>query len=104
MLEHNCKYQHIRDLREDADMSQSDVAKLLNCSQASYSYYEIGRRDIPTEVLIELSKIFHCSVDYLLGLSDEKNGLTALAEINSRLDKRNQNKLLSYAERLYKQQ
>lgn len=66
-------YERIRNLREDMDLRQSDMAKYLNCSQVAYSYYEIGARDIPTDVLIKLAKYFHCSTDYLLGLSDIKN-------------------------------
>lgn len=66
-------YERIRNLREDMDLRQSDVAEYLNCSQVAYSYYEIGARDIPTDVLIKLAKYFHCSTDYLLGLSDIKN-------------------------------
>lgn len=65
-------YPHIRDLREDADLSQADLAKILNCSQVAYSYYEIGKRDIPTEVLITLAKYYHCSTDYLLGLTNTR--------------------------------
>ena len=66
------RYQHIRDLREDADLTQSDLAKILNCSQVAYSYYEIGRRDIPTEILIALADFYDCSVDYLLGRTNSK--------------------------------
>jgi len=66
-------YERIRNLREDMDLRQADVAKYLNCSQVAYSYYEIGARDIPTDVLIKLAKYFDCSTDYLLGLSDIKN-------------------------------
>ena len=69
-------YPHIRDLREDADLTQADVAKVLNCTQASYSYYEIGRRDIPTVALIKLAKYYRTSTDYLLGLTDNKNPYT----------------------------
>ena len=65
-------YPRIRNLREDADMSQADVAKMLNCSQGAYSYYETGQRDIPTDVLIQLADIHHTSVDYLLGRTDIK--------------------------------
>lgn len=54
MLEKEIRYPNIRNLREDADLSQADLAKILNCSQVAYSYYEIGRRDIPTEILIQL--------------------------------------------------
>lgn len=63
-------YRRIRDLREDRDLRQKDLAAYLNCTQVSYSYYEIGKRDIPTEILIKLSRFYECSVDYLLGLTD----------------------------------
>lgn len=72
MREKNYLYPHIRDLREDNDLTQSDLAKILNCSQVAYSYYEIGRRDIPTDVLIKLAKFYNCTTDYLLGLSNER--------------------------------
>ena len=65
-------YRRIRELREDRDWSQANVAKELNCSQQVYSNYELGQRDIPTEVLIKLPKLHHTSVDYILGLTDEK--------------------------------
>jgi transcriptional regulator with XRE-family HTH domain len=60
-------YQRIRDLREDADLKQAEVAELLNCTQQAYSYYELGLRDIPTDVLIRLAKLHHTTTDYLLG-------------------------------------
>lgn len=63
-------YQRIRDLREDKDLLQKDLAKYLNCSQVSYSYYELGKRDIPTEVLIKLADFYETSTDYLLGRTD----------------------------------
>lgn len=62
-------YQRIRDLREDADMKQKDVAAYLHCSQQVYSNYELGQRDIPTDVLIRLAELHHTNVDYLLGLT-----------------------------------
>ena len=65
-------YRRIRELREDRDWSQANVAKELNCSQQVYSNYELGQQDIPTEVLIKLAKLHHTSVDYILGLTDEK--------------------------------
>ena len=65
-------YQRIRDLREDHDLLQKDLAAFLKCSQVCYSNYENGRRDIPTEVLIRLAAFYKTSVDYLLGLTDEK--------------------------------
>ncbi len=65
-------YTRIRDLREDKDLRQKDLANYLNCSQVAYSRYELGMRDIPTEVLIALAKYHHTSVDYLLNLTDVK--------------------------------
>ena len=65
-------YQRLRDLREDHDMNQTQLAKLLGMSQTGYSKYETGENDIPTAVLIKLAKIYNTSVDYLLGLTDEE--------------------------------
>lgn len=62
-------YRRIRDLREDRDLKQRQVAELLNCSQQVYSNYELGQRDIPTDILIRLSNFYNVSVDYLLGLT-----------------------------------
>lgn len=62
-------YRRIRDLREDHDLKQREVADYLNCSQRVYSNYELGQRDIPTEVLIRLAEYYHVSVDYILGLT-----------------------------------
>ena len=64
-------YGRIRDLREDKDMSQTELATILNCSQRIYSNYERGDVDIPTEILIKLAQFHQTSVDYLLGLTDE---------------------------------
>ena len=65
-------YERIRNLREDMDKTQAEVADYLNCSQVAYSYYEIGRRDIPTTTLVRLAKYYKCSIDYLLRLTDRK--------------------------------
>ena len=62
-------YRRIRDLREDHDLKQRHLAEFLNCSQQVYSNYELGQRDIPTDVLIRLSDFYQVSVDYLLGLT-----------------------------------
>lgn len=63
-------YKRIRDLREDKDLTQAQMAKHLNCSQQVYSNYELGQRDIPTNILIQLSAFHQVSVDYILGISD----------------------------------
>ena len=66
-------YPRIRDLREDTDMNQTAFAeKVLQMSQTGYSKYETGENDIPTHVLIRLAKYYETSVDYLLGITDEK--------------------------------
>ena len=63
-------YRRIRELREDRDLRQSDIAEILNCSQVAYSHYELGKRDIPTEVLILLADFYQTSTDYLLGRTE----------------------------------
>jgi len=65
-------YRNIRDLREDSDFTQAQMAKMLNCSQQVYSNYELGQRDIPTGILIKLSEIHNVSVDYILGITKTK--------------------------------
>lgn len=65
-------YQRIRDLREDNDLTQEDLSKLLHCSQACYSNYENGKRDIPSEVWLALADFYHVSVDYLMGRTNIK--------------------------------
>ena len=62
-------YQRIRDLREDKDLTQKQLAKVLNISQSTYSRYESGFLDIPSSVLIALSKFYDVSTDYILGLN-----------------------------------
>lgn len=65
-------YKRIRDLREDKDLTQKDLSEYLSCSQVCYSSNEIGKRNIPIETLIKLSEFHNTSIDYLLGLTDEK--------------------------------
>ena len=66
-------YKRIRDLREDNDLTQKQVSGALRCSQQVYSNYELGQRDIPTDILIKLSALYNVSVDYILGLTDNPN-------------------------------
>lgn len=65
-------YRRIRDMREDADLFQKDIAQYLQCTQVCYSQYKLGKRDIPTDMLIRLAALYHTSTDYLLGITDEK--------------------------------
>ncbi|MBE6707103.1 MAG: helix-turn-helix transcriptional regulator [Ruminococcaceae bacterium] len=64
------KYNRIRDLREDRDMNQTQIAQMLGMSQTGYSKYETGENDIPTSVLIKLAKFYNTSIDFLLGQTD----------------------------------
>lgn len=64
-------YRRIRDLREDKDLTQQQVADLLFVTQATYSRYESGRFDIPTKILIKLASLYNVSVDYLLEIPED---------------------------------
>ncbi|MGN0522804.1 MAG: helix-turn-helix domain-containing protein [Eubacterium sp.] len=63
-------YSRIRNLREDNDLKQRELAEILNCSQRVYSNYECGDLDIPTEILIKLSNYYNVSIDYMLNITD----------------------------------
>ena len=65
-------YERIRNLREDRDLTQTDIAKYLGMSQTGYSKYETGENDIPTQILIKLADFYNTSVDYLLGRTDKQ--------------------------------
>lgn len=65
-------YPRIRDLREDRDLNQTQVAAMLGMSQTGYSKYETGENDIPTAVLIQLARFYNTSIDYLLGETNRK--------------------------------
>ena len=62
----------IKDLREDADLTQKEVANYLHVKQNTYSQYENGHRQLPIECLIALARLYHTSTDYILGLTDQK--------------------------------
>ncbi|WP_122791414.1 helix-turn-helix domain-containing protein [Intestinibacillus sp. Marseille-P6563] len=63
----------LRDLREDADLNQTQVAKFLGMSQTGYSKYETGENDIPTQILIKLAGFYKTTTDYILGISDRRD-------------------------------
>lgn len=65
-------FKRLRDMREDNDFKQSEVAEKLGIAQTVYSRYERGYQSIPVEHLIKLAKLYNVSTDYLLGLSEEK--------------------------------
>lgn len=63
----------IRDLREDSDLTQTQISRFLNISQVAYSYYEIGKREIPINLLCKLADYYNTSVDYLLFRTNIRN-------------------------------
>ena len=65
-------YSRIRDLREDRDLTQKQLADYLHIRQNTYSQYETGQRQLPLDVLIALARYYKTSADYLLGLTDER--------------------------------
>ena len=64
------RYENIRNLREDNDLSQQQIADYLNISQRTYSYYESGEHNMPLPILVQLADYYHTSTDYLLGRTD----------------------------------
>lgn len=66
-------FQNIRNLREDSDKTQTELADFLNVKQTTYSKYELGKINIPIEVFIKLADYYDLSVDYLLGRTSKKN-------------------------------
>lgn len=66
------RLQRLRDLREDRDLTQTDVAQILHINQRTYSGYEIGIRNIPVQALIALAQYYNTSIDYIVGLTDEQ--------------------------------
>ena len=64
-------YPRVRDLREDNNYTQKQIAEILKIHQTTYSDYEIGNLNIPVDVLIELAKLYNTSIDYIVGLTDE---------------------------------
>lgn len=70
------KFQRLKDLREDNDKYQKDIASLLGISQQYYSEYEKGNRPIPVDYLIKLAKFYNTSIDYIVGLTDEPKPYT----------------------------
>ena len=65
-------YQRLKDLREDEDLTQKEVAAILKIDQRVYSNYEIGKRELPISHLIALADFYHTSTDYILGRTNKK--------------------------------
>ena len=79
-------YPRIRDLREDKDMTQTTLAGIIGMSQTGYSKYETGENDIPSNILIKLARLHGTSVDYLLGLTDERQPYPSAKRIREHAD------------------
>lgn len=79
----------IKTLREDKDLTQSQISKYLNVSQVAYSYYELNRRNIPVELLIKLADFYGTSVDYLLYRTDVESPYPKKPIIKKQLSKEN---------------
>ena len=74
--------ERIKKIREDRDLSQNKIAKILNCSQTTYSRYETGNLNIPVDSLIKLAIYFNTSIDYLIGLTDGNMPYKRLVKID----------------------
>ncbi|HIX59704.1 MAG TPA: helix-turn-helix domain-containing protein [Candidatus Blautia gallistercoris] len=66
------KFERLQALREDADLTQRELGEYLHISQRAYAHYENGTRNIPVDMLIRLARYYNTSVDYLVGLTDQK--------------------------------
>ena len=75
-------YERIKDLREDQDLTQQDIANILNTSQSYYAQYENNKRQMPFDRAIELAKFYNVSLDYIAGLTNTKRTLTKNERIN----------------------
>ena len=69
-------YQRLKDLREDSDKTQREIAEILKMAQAQYQLYESGKREVPFHIAIELAKYYNVSLDYIAGLTNDKRGIT----------------------------
>lgn len=71
-MEVNAVYKRIRDLREDAELSQRELAEILHMHKTTYTRYETGEREIPFNVAVLLARYYKVSLDYIAGLTDKK--------------------------------
>ena len=79
-------YQRIRDLKEDSDIKQKDVAKIIGMSEKQYARYERGETDIPMQAAIKLAKYYNVSLDYIAGLTNDKKGFNKSELPNSEVE------------------
>ncbi|MZL69425.1 MULTISPECIES: helix-turn-helix domain-containing protein [Eubacteriales] len=77
-------YPRLKDLREDAELTQKEIAAVLGIDQRVYSNYETGKREIPTRFVIRLASYYHTSTDYILGRTNEPNPYPPLPQRRDR--------------------
>lgn len=104
-------YQRLRDLREDKDMTQKQIAEILNDSQQHYQLYESGKREPPFYMIIKLAKFYKVSIDYIAGLTNSKGGLyknneeeKGILNLYNSLDQKKKGKAELFLEQLAEQQ
>lgn len=104
-------YQRLRDLREDKDMTQRQIAEILNDSQQHYQLYESGKREPPFYIIIKLAKFYKVSIDYIAGLTNSKGGLyknneeeKGILNLYNSLDQKKKGKAELFLEQLAEQQ
>lgn len=104
-------YQRLKDLREDAEMNQEQVGKIIQTTGNYYGDYEKGKRDIPTQRMIILAKYYNVSMDYITGLTNDKGGLHKITkeerkilDLYNNLSERRKGKIELYLEQLNRQQ
>lgn len=104
-------YQRLKDLREDENLKQKDIAEIINTTANYYGDYEKGKRDIPTSRMIQLAKYYKVSMDYITGLTNDKGGMhknneeeTEILKLYNSLDDKRKGKAELFLEQLAKQQ
>ena len=100
-------YHRLKDLRDDKDLNQTEVGKIIGTSGNYYGDYENGKRDIPTERMITLAKYYKVSMDYITGLTNDKGGLhknskeeQELLNLFNKLTKEEKNRILGRMEEI----
>ena len=93
-------YPRIRDLREDLDLNQTQVASMLGMSQTGYSKYETGENDIPTAILVKLARFYNTSIDYLVGEQTKRKDINKCTAGQPQNEKRTPIGVLFFVNRL----
>lgn len=95
-------FPRLKDLREDTEKKQEDIANVIGTSQSYYAQYENGKRSIPFERIVDIAKYYNVSIDYIAGLTNDKRGIGYINETNSNKYKKGLNQIIQVAEDLKK--